>query len=310
MRLSHVSAGTNPNLDFNWAMDKKHPIISIITPSYNQSEYLEKTICSVISQGYPELEFIIMDGGSDDGSVEIIKKYLDNIDYWVSEPDKGQADAIYRGFERSSGEIIGWLNSDDFLMPEALKKVALFFEENPHVDCVIGGCLLVDEGGSLIRLNNRPQYYLGLKQDFRKLLFWETGFCQPACFWRRDAFFRVGGFDRDLRFCFDYDMFLRLAKEKPFGVIPDFLACFRHHGESKTSTLSDVCEREKVEVRRKHGLYSTPPIIRYLTRRRYVWEEGFRKRILEIKRKTGRLGIPAVKGGGVTKKKTRLPGGG
>ncbi len=270
------------------------PKISIITPSYNQGEYLEKTIQSVVDQNFANLEFIVMDGGSSDGSVEIIKKYEDHIDYWISKPDKGQADAIYRGFERATGEIVGWLNSDDFLLPGALEKVASFFAANPDVDCVVGGCLLVDEGGELIREKNHPKYFLGLKQDFRKLLFWETGFCQPASFWRKDAFFRVGGFDRNLRFCFDYDLFLSLAKEKPFGVIPDFLACFRHHGESKTSTISEVCEREKVEVRRKHGLYETPAIMRYLWRRKYVWAESYRKRLMEIKRRMGKVQIPNV----------------
>jgi len=275
----------------------KSPKISIITPSYNQGNYIEQTISSVIEQGYPDLEYIVMDGGSNDGTKNILETYDSEIHYWVSEPDKGQADAIYRGFERASGEIIGWLNSDDFLLPDSLEKVGAFFAANPDVDCVIGGCLLVDEGGELIKEKNRPQYFLGLQQDFSKLLFWETGFCQPASFWRRDAFFRVGGFDRDLRFCFDYDLFLRLAKEKPFGVIPDFLACFRHHGESKTSTLSQVCEREKVEVRRKHGLYDTPLLKRYLRRRKYVWVESYRKRLMELKRRMGKLPIPDISGG-------------
>lgn len=270
------------------------PGISIITPSFNQGEYIERTIQSVLYQEYPELEYVVMDGGSTDGTKNILETYDSAIHYWVSEPDKGQADAIFRGFERASGEIIGWLNSDDFLLPDALEKVAVFFAANPDVDCVVGGCLLVDEGGELIKEKNRPQYFLGLKQDFSKLLFWETGFCQPASFWRRDAFFRVGGFDRDLRFCFDYDLFLRLATEKPFGVIMDFLACFRHHGESKTSTLSEVCEKEKTEVRMRHGLNETPAPIRYLRRRKYVWAESYRKRLMELKRRIGKLQVPDV----------------
>ena len=270
------------------------PRISIVTPSFNQGEYIEQAILSVIGQGFPGLEYVIMDGGSTDQTRGILETYDREIHYWVSEPDKGQADAIYRGFERATGDIVGWLNSDDFLLPGALEKVASFFANNPDVDCVIGGCLLVDEGGEMIREKNRPQYYLGLKQDFRKLLFWETGFCQPASFWRREAFFRVGGFDRDLRFCFDYDLFLRLAREKPFGVIPDFLACFRHHGESKTSTLSEVCESEKVEVRGRHGLYDSSAPIRYLQRRKYVWAESYRKRIIELKRRMGKIEIPQV----------------
>jgi len=116
----------------------KSPKFSIVTPSYNQGNYIEQTISSVIEQGYPELEYLVMDGGSTDGTKNVLETYDSEIHYWVSEPDKGQADAIFRGFERASGEIIGWLNSDDFLLPDALEKVGAFFAANPDVDCVIG----------------------------------------------------------------------------------------------------------------------------------------------------------------------------
>ncbi len=278
-------------------MDKIFPRISIVTPSYNQGEYLEKTIRSVIDQNFANLEFIVMDGGSNDNSLEIIKRYENQIDYWVSEPDKGQADAIYRGFERATGDVIGWLNSDDLFMPGALKKVGAFFMENREVDCVSGGCLDIDEEGRIIQERGKPKYNLGIKQDFNKLLFWEMGFYQPASFWRREAFFRVGGFDVNLRFCFDYDMYLRLAMEKPLGCIDEFLACFRNHGESKTSTIPDTSAREKDEVLRRHGLYDTPAFMRYMRRRKYVWTESLRKRIVELDRSRGGLQVPMPPGG-------------
>jgi glycosyltransferase involved in cell wall biosynthesis len=273
-------------------MDKKPLKISIITPSYNQVNYIEQTIRSVVHQKYPEVEYIVMDGGSTDGTKDIILHHEKDIDFWVSEPDKGQADAIYRGFERAAGDIIGWLNSDDLLMPGALNKVGTFFMANRNVDCVSGGCLDIDEEGRVIQEKGKPKYNLGIKQNFKKLLFWEMGFYQPASFWRRDAFFRVGGFDVNLRFCFDYDMYLRLASEKPFGCIDDFLACFRNHGESKTSTISDTWAREKDEVLRRHGLYDTPAFIRYMRRRKYVWAESLRKRNVELDRRRGEFQVP------------------
>ena len=126
-------------------MDPQLVKISIVTPSYNQSPYLEKTIQSVLNQNYPNLEYIIMDGGSTDGSVDIIKKYSKFITYWESNPDKGQADAIYRGFERASGDIIAWINSDDFYLDGALKAVGNYFSKYPSIEWLAGNGIIVDE---------------------------------------------------------------------------------------------------------------------------------------------------------------------
>jgi glycosyltransferase involved in cell wall biosynthesis len=268
--------------------------ITIVIPNLNNRLYLDKAIRSIIHQDYPNKELIVIDGGSKDGSQEIIKRYEDQIDFWISEPDQGQADAIFRGFERSTGEILGWLNSDDYLLPGTFHKVASFFENNPKMDCVIGGCYIVDDRDELLKdSKHRPMYYFGLKQHFYKLLYWETGFCQPASFWRREAFFRVGGFDRDLLFCFDYDLYLRLAREKPFGTIEDFLACFRHHQESKSSRIPEVSDREKVTVKRRHGFFEIPSIVRFFRRRGYVLAESVRKRLVEVKRRKGKIKIPS-----------------
>src|SRR5437762_483466 len=124
---------------------KQWPRITIVTPSFNQAQFLEETIRSVLLQGYPNLEYIVMDGGSTDGSAEILEKYSPWIDHWVSEKDNGQADAIYRGFERATGEIIGWVNSDDLLLPGALAAHAEYFLRHHQAQLVMGGCLWIDE---------------------------------------------------------------------------------------------------------------------------------------------------------------------
>ncbi len=236
------------------------PTISIITPSYNQAGYIETTIRSVLSQDYPNVEYIVMDGGSTDGSAEIIKRYAGRLSHWESAPDKGQADAVYRGFERATGEILGWVNSDDFLLPGCLQKVGKWFNRHPAEEWVVGGSVLIDKYGKPIVDARRklPMADLGLKVTFKRLLLHNCGgFHQPASFWRRDAFFAAGGFDRSLRFCFDYDMYFRLAGRRDSGHIMSFLAAFRDHGESKTRTLDHVFREENEMLWQKYGRYSS-----------------------------------------------------
>jgi len=272
------------------------PKISIVTPSLNQSRFLEAAINSVVSQKYPDFQYFVMDGGSSDGSVEIIRKYSDRIDFWRSGDDRGQADAIYQGFERSSGDILGWLNSDDLLLPGCLEKVGSYFAKHPEIDCVVGGSILIDESGtSLGIVDGKPAFNLGTVQNFRKLLLWECGgFYQPASFWRRNAFFDEGGFDRELSFCFDYDMYLRLARRGPFGLIEDFLASFRVHSTSKTNTMSDVWRTERDAVLKQHGRNKVPALARYIIRRCYVLADSIRKKRLKSGLKSGRIVLPGA----------------
>lgn len=185
------------------------PSISIVTPSYNQGEFIEETIRSVLLQGYPNLEYIIMDGGSTDNSVAIIQKYAPWLTHWVSQPDDGQSHAINKGFDRANGEIIGWLNSDDYFQPNGLHDVAqLVYEYNDAVAWA-GTAMHVDRYGGPVRravsFGGRPSELA----DFGV----KSYVCQPACLFRSQAFSEVGGLAPELHIGMDADLWCRLAKQ-------------------------------------------------------------------------------------------------
>lgn len=260
------------------------PRITIVTPSFNQARFLERTIQSVLAQQYGDLEYVVMDGGSTDGSTEIIRRYADRLAHWESAPDRGQADAIYRGFERGTGQILGWVNSDDLLMPGCLDRVARWFQQHPHEEWLVGGSVLIGPDGALRRSRRGlPEADLGLSVTYERLLLHNCGgFRQPATFWRRSAFLGVGGFDRQLRFCFDYDLYLRLAQRRPSGWLPRFLAAFRSHPASKTSTLNSIFEQENELLWRRHGRYRVPPEKRERVAARQAWLDRLRYRLMKV----------------------------
>jgi glycosyltransferase involved in cell wall biosynthesis len=228
-------------------MDHQLPKISIVTPSFNQSHYLETTIQSIVNQNYPNLEYIIMDGGSTDGSVNIIKKYSNFITYWESNPDNGQADAIYRGFEKSTGEIIAWINSDDYYLDGAFTYVEEFFAQHPEIQWVVGNGIFVDENNKKLLDCYCPPV------DYDRLLHFGMTFIQPTMFIRRESFFTCGGFDPKLKFSFDYDLVLRLSTRSPPGKINSMLTAFRLHKTSKTNTISEINYLEDQYLRKKYG---------------------------------------------------------
>ena len=245
------------------------PKFTIVTPSMNQGVFLEDTIRSVLTQDYANVEYLVMDGGSTDESIQIIKKYQGELDYWQSQRDGGQASAIADGFDRSTGEIMGWLNSDDILLPGALDAVAKYFRENPEVEVVSGGAYCIDEFGEPVR-RRVGNYTRGVAATYDRMRFYELdGVYQPATFWRRTAYESVGGLNRDFRFVMDWDLFIRFAKKRRFGIMPQMLACFRVHGDSKSMSIQDVRRAESALLREKYGVNRYGTLLRNLMYYRY-----------------------------------------
>ena len=204
------------------------PRISIVTPSFNQVEFIEGTIRSVLLQGYPNLEYIVMDGGSTDGSVEVIRKYEPWLAYWVSQADQGQAHAINDGFQQVTGEILSWLNSDDEYCVKTLDFVARSFRKQPDIELLCGDCEMIDTKGYVIdRIKGRPG-------DLARLLAGDF-IPQPSAFFHRRAWEAVGGLDTNLHFILDYDLWIRMMlKGVKLQYIPLSLSRFRWHNLSKT----------------------------------------------------------------------------
>lgn len=230
--------------------------ISIVTPSYNQGNYLEKTLQSVLQQSHRDLEYIVMDGGSSDESVSILQQYSSKLSFWRSLKDGGQADAINEGFKISRGEVLGWVNSDDLLLPGTLSAVSAYFDKYPGVDCVIGGSLVINEGGQLLRGRRIPLPVINPSRrvTYKSLVFLGCGFHQPASFWRRSAFEAVGGLNTQYRFSFDYDMYLKFARKKRLGSINRYLAAFRVHSSSMTTKQQWLRLREDKIILRDHSM--------------------------------------------------------
>jgi glycosyltransferase involved in cell wall biosynthesis len=229
------------------------PRVSIVTPSFNQGQFLERTIISVLNQNYPNHEYIIIDGGSTDGSVEILKKYERYLAYWISKKDDGQSDAIHKGFQRCTGEILAWLNSDDIYLPGTLNRVVGIFKNEKKVEVVYGNRYLIDEGDRLISERRLTH----CTPSITKVGSLYGGFAvyQPATFWRRECYEKVGGIDRSLSFCMDNDLFIKFAlRNVRFQFIREYLTAFRVHESSKTSTMQKVAMEEFNALIKKYNL--------------------------------------------------------
>jgi len=241
----HVDEKSTPEEQLRW------PKISIVTPSYNQGCFLERTLLSVVNQGYPNLEYIIVDGGSNDESVEIIRKYDRYVAYWVSEKDDGQADAIRKGFHESTGDILAYINSDDVYLPGTLLQVGDMFRNGPNTNVVYGNKYLTDERDEIIGERRLTPYIpVVSKLGF---LYGGFGIYQPASFWTRELYYNVGEIDPAFQHCMDNDLFVRFALAgAKFRFIREYLVASRVHRISKTSTLRDIARKERRVIKDKY----------------------------------------------------------
>jgi glycosyltransferase involved in cell wall biosynthesis len=245
------------------------PRISVVTPSFNQAQFVEATIRSVLLQGYPNLEYIVVDGGSTDGSVDIIRKYENWVAYWISEPDRGQSDALNKGLARATGNILGWINSDDLYCPGAVSHAVELFQRKPETEVVYGSCYIVDVRGRIV------DECWAIPFDPRYPLYGSGSIRQQALFWRNTLMRRVGMVDQELVFCMDRDLILRLIWNGKVVRTTKYLGMFRHHAEAKTATIQDIHHQEKEIIQLRYRHYHTTVLPAwfwrvYLTVRRYM----------------------------------------
>jgi len=223
------------------------PLVSIITPSYNQARFLEFTIRSVLEQDYPNLEYILVDGGSTDGSVDIIHRYADRLAWWVSEKDNGQTDAINKGFARAKGDVLAWLNSDDTYQPHAVAEAVEFLRSHPEVGMVYGDTNFINESGRVIGR------FPAAQTDYKRLQRGYVHIPQQASFWLAGLWRKVGPLDPSFYFAMDYDLWVRLARVSKLYYHPRLWANFRLHTQGKTVTADDRCWPEMLRVHYRDG---------------------------------------------------------
>jgi glycosyltransferase involved in cell wall biosynthesis len=226
--------------------------LSIITPSYNQASFLDETLRSIVAQRKWIHEFFVIDGGSTDGSVDIIRRHADDIDYWVSEKDRGQSDALAKGFSRATGDYLFWLNSDDVLLPGSLEKVVAALETNPSWDALTGYHVRMDERSRVISAHRIPA------EDPARARWGMHHVIQQTCFFRRSLYEQVGGLDLSLDCVMDTDLWCRMFNAgSRWGHVPHYLAGFRQHGEAKGSAVRwmEKYRAEEAMLRKKYPQY-------------------------------------------------------
>jgi glycosyltransferase involved in cell wall biosynthesis len=226
--------------------------ISIIIPSYNTAQFIEETIQSVLNQNFSPLECIVIDGGSSDSTLDILKKYEGRL-IWISEKDRGQSDAINKGLKLASGDIVAYICADDVYEGDCFQKVANFFDQNPTAKWVYGKCKIINENGLEIR---KPitwyKYFWQRRYSYTRLLVLDF-IAQPAVFWRKELVDEIGLFDINARLVMDYEYWLRAGGKYNPGFIDDYLASFRVHSQSRSSVNFSAAAREALSVARTYA---------------------------------------------------------
>jgi len=225
----------------------EQPLVSIVTPSFNMGRYIDETILSVLEQDYPNIEYLVMDGGSTDGTLDILKRYQGRLQY-VSEPDRGQTDAINKGFQRTRGSIFTFLNADDTLLPGAVTTAVAALRENPDAGVIYGDAWFIDENGA--RISAYPVEPFAAEKLARRCFI-----CQPAAFMRREVFASSGMLDPELHFGLDYDLWIRVAQRYSMKKIEGFLATSRLHQASKTVNDMDKMFTNTIQILRRYYGY-------------------------------------------------------
>ena len=251
-------------------------LVSIVTPSFNQVRYLETTIRSVLEQDHPELEYIIVDGGSTDGSLEIIQRYAHRLAWWVSEKDQGQTDAINKGFAHARGDVLAWLNSDDTYNPGAISAALSVLRSRPDLGLVYGDANLIDENGMVLGT------FPAAQTDYKRLRQGYVHIPQQSAFFRADLWRKVGPLDPTFYFAMDYDLWVRIASQAPIYYAHQVWANFRLHSQGKTVIADDRCwpEMLRVHVRDGGSWFSVLPA-KYLVRKLIApyWRWRLRSRL-------------------------------
>jgi glycosyltransferase involved in cell wall biosynthesis len=280
--VAALSAGRSGESDSGGAIPPK---ISVVMPSYNQREFIERSILSVLNQDYRNLEFIIIDGGSTDGTVDIITKYREHLAYWVSEPDQGQSHALNKGFRRATGEIFGWLNSDDLYMPGALATAAAAFSKHPEKGIVHGDWLAIDGDDRTVA------YQFSFDFSFKHFKYEGFHLNAQSMFWRKAIHDRFGGFEPGLHNTMDYQMILVFGRNEgnsAFLRVPEVLGCFRRYPGQKTGEFEDRVRREHRTMAERYGYmdkYSAAGRLKRLAyrcrRAWWYWKRGGARYLLD-----------------------------
>ena len=280
-----------------------NPLVSIVTPSFNQGRYLRRTIESVLSQDYPQIEYVVLDGGSRDESVDILRSYGDRL-RWRSRPDRGQTDAINQGLAQARGDILAYLNSDDILLPGAVSTIVAHMQANPEWDVVHGNARHIDEND--LPLGDYPSAACTLQRMLQSCCI-----CQPAAFWRRRVLERFGPFDDTLHYAMDYEYWLRLScGGARFAHVSEMIAGSRLHEQTKTLSARLNVYREILAVSRRHAEDASfsqyyaywhhrcherasgwPRVFR-LVPEGHWWLAYLHRRLFQVRRALGRFGQP------------------